>query len=122
MKLLTEEIKKRLPKLYDSEDVGIRDKVAVCKFFTPWSNWTWWIIEGAPVEGQKEDSDDWVFFALVQGVEAELGYVALEELLELKGPAGLRVERDIHFKPTKLAEIPMIRNDSRCDWFTKETA
>jgi hypothetical protein len=28
---------------------------------------------------------------------AELGYVSLEEVQSLKGPFGLRVERDMHF-------------------------
>lgn len=35
MKLLTEEIKAKIPKLYSTEDVPLNDKLLVCKFFTP---------------------------------------------------------------------------------------
>jgi hypothetical protein len=43
MELLTEEIKKILPKLYSQEQV--EDPMTVVKYFTPDSSWTWYIIE-----------------------------------------------------------------------------
>ena len=30
---------------------------------------------------------------------------ALDELESIQGPAGLRIERDIHFKPIKFSEV-----------------
>ena len=43
MKLITDEIKKTLPPLYSQEHNP--EPQAVLKFFTPWSNWTWYAIE-----------------------------------------------------------------------------
>ncbi len=102
MKLLTKEIKKRLPPLYSQEQVD--DPLCQAKFFTPWSNWTWYVIEAQPAE----DSDDVLFFGYVIGHEAELGYFSLKELQSVRGPMGLRIERDILFKPTPLSEVKKI--------------
>jgi len=46
-----------------------------------------------------------MFFGYVCGFENELGYFQLEELESLVGPGGLKIERDIHFKPTYLSVI-----------------
>ena len=39
MKLHTAELRASLPPLYSQEHN--QDPVVRCKFFTPWSNWTW---------------------------------------------------------------------------------
>jgi hypothetical protein len=62
MQLMTKEIEKSLPALYSTEKVPTRDKKCVVKYFTPWSNWTWYVVEGS-----KEDGD-WLFFGLVDGL------------------------------------------------------
>jgi len=93
-KLLTKEVLAKLPPLYSQESVA--DPLAQVKFFTPWSNWTWYATE---FDGQD------TFFGLVQGHETELGYFSLSELSGLRGPGGLRIERDIHFRPTPLSRI-----------------
>lgn len=95
MKLLTKEIQKRLPPLYSQEKKGW-DAIAQAKFFTPWTDWTWFATEF--------DGED-TFFGLVQGLEEELGYFSLNELQSVHGPAGLMIERDLYFKPTKLSEL-----------------
>ena len=94
MMLLTKDITTKLPFLYTQEDV--KDPMVICKFFTPWSNWTWYAIEF--------DGKD-TFFGYVAGDEAELGYFSLSELQSLKGPMGLRIERDMYFRPCRLSEI-----------------
>ena len=48
MKLLTKEIKRRLPALYSQENE--KDPMVICKFFDPSSSWTWYAIEGSPVD------------------------------------------------------------------------
>lgn len=48
---------------------------------------------------------DYFFFGLVSGQEVELGYFALSELEQVRGPLGLPIERDLHFKPTTLREL-----------------
>jgi len=95
MQLMTEEIKKTLPQLYSTEQE--KDPIARVKFFTPWTNWTWYATEF--------DGDD-IFFGLVDGFERELGYFALSELETVTGPAGLRIERDLYFTPTPLSQLP----------------
>lgn len=99
MKLLTPEIIKKLPPLYSNEDKYPKDIPIIAKFFTPWSNWTWYVIEG-----EKQDSD-YVFFGLVEGFEKELGYFTLSELESVTGPAGLRIERDLHFEGKMLSDV-----------------
>lgn len=99
MKLLTKELRAKLPKLYATEGTPLEEKTAVAKFFTPDSSWTWYA-----VEGQDED-DDFSFFGWVHGHEKEWGYFSLRELESVKGPFGLKIERDMWFKPTKIKDI-----------------
>ena len=98
MKLMTKEIEAALPKLYAQENVA--DPVVVLKFFQPWGSWTWYAYEG-----QLEPDGDWMFFGLVKGLEEELGYFSLNELKSVKGPFGLGIERDLHFRPVPLSKI-----------------
>lgn len=97
MKLLTKEIENKLPKLYETEEVELEDKVLQVKFFTPWSNWTWYGVEYNP--------EDKTFYGYVQGIENEWGYFNLGELEEIKGAFGLGIERDMYFKPIKFKEL-----------------
>ena len=95
LKLLTDEIKKIIPSLRDQEKLGL-SAIVYIKFFTPDSNWTWYATEFDGVD---------TFFGLVDGFEKELGYFSLSELESIRGPFGLKVERDLYFKPTKLKDI-----------------
>ena len=95
--LLTESDLSKIPKLYETEDKEIEDKLIHAKLFTPWTNWTWYVIE---CDGEDQ------CFGFVKGHEAEFGYFSLKELASIEGPFGLKVERDIHFQPTKVCDIP----------------
>jgi len=97
MKLLTKEIIANTPKLYETEEIELADKILRAKFFTPWTNWTWYLIE---FDGEDR------CFGFVKGHEAEFGYFSLRELARLTGPAGLKVERDRHFTPTEVGDMP----------------
>lgn len=97
MELLTQTVKDLLPPLYTCEN--FRDPVVQVKFFTPWTSWTWYAMEF--------DGED-IFFGLVDGQDAELGYFSLSELQSVRGPGGLTIERDIHFKPTPLSEVKQL--------------
>ena len=88
MKLLTKELLKKFPKIGETDGQGENAKI-IAKFFTPWSNWTWYATEYDPV--------DKVFFGLVEGFERELGYFSLDELESINGPFGLKIERDLYF-------------------------
>lgn len=85
-----------LPKLYGTEHIEVEDKMIYVKLFTPWTNWTWYVIE---FDGVDE------CFGFVKGIIAEFGYFSLKETAGVEGPFGLKVERDIHFKPTKVGDI-----------------
>lgn len=94
MMLMTKELRAALPPLSSTEHES--DPIARVKFFTPWSDWTWF--------GLEFDGED-TFFGLVDGFESELGYFSLTELEEARGPCGLRIERDLYFQPTPLSEL-----------------
>ena len=96
MQLLTKEIIKKLPALRETEGQG-KEAVAQVKFFTPDSNWTWY--------GVEYDAEQRMFFGLVDGFEKDIGYFGLDELEEIKGPFGLKVERDHSFAPTPLMNL-----------------
>ncbi len=98
--LLDQASRERLPPLYANEALGLA-ALALVKFFTPDSNWTWYASEF--------DGDD-IFFGLVSGFEVELGYFALSELEETRGPLGLPIERDLHFEPKTLKELMDFHN------------
>lgn len=96
MKLLTQEVIARLPRLYSQDGKDPKDVPIVCKFFTPDSSWTWYVTEGDGYVGD-DGKTDYQFFGLVHGLETELGYFCLSELAEATGPFGLHIERDMHF-------------------------
>ena len=95
MKLLTQELRRKLPPLRSQEDKGGR-AVAHVKMFCPDSSWSWFATEF--------DGED-TFFGLVDGHEKELGYFSLSELESVNGPMGLPIERDLYFDPKTLEEI-----------------
>jgi len=92
--LLDQASRDRLPSLYSTESEV--KQLAQVKFFTPWTDWTWYAVEF--------DGED-LFYGLVDGLEVEYGYFSLRELESLRGPAGLRVERDEHFEPRPVRDI-----------------
>lgn len=96
MQLLTQELKHKLPKLYETEHVPLTDKLALAKFFHPVSGWEWY-----PIEYDGVDT----FFGLVVGHETEFGYFSLEELSQ--AGYGLPIERDRYFKPTQIQDLPI---------------
>ena len=98
MKLMTKAILKRIPPLYGQEDV--KDKVVHVKFFTAWTNWAWFGCEYRPETG--------VFFGYVIGPFPEWGYFTLDELESVKGPFGLKIERDMYFEPRPVSKVKAI--------------
>ena len=71
-----------------------QDFQPVCKLFLPWTSGTWLL---------TEMDDEGLAFGLADlGFGSpELGYISLDEIMEIRGPGGLRAERDIHWKATK---------------------
>lgn len=96
VKLVTKEMERTIPRLYEQDGKG-DEAVIHAKLFTPDSNWTWYILEMDPQTGRC--------FGLVKGLETELGYFSIPELRKVRGPYGLPVERDRHFRKTTLGEL-----------------
>lgn len=117
MKLLTKDLMEQIPPIYSQQGLG-DEAIVQAKFFTPWTYWTWYVVEGeALLAGGEGTDDDWVplsavgaraidevkFFGLVRGHEEELGYFVLSELEDLNGPWGLKVERDLYWDKRPLS-------------------
>ncbi len=99
MKMMTKEVEKALPALYSQEEVS--DPVCVLKYFTPWTNWTWYFTEG------NKENEDWRFFGKVVSSmcpDGELGYTMLSEMTAVNGPGGLKIERDMYWTPKPLSQ------------------
>lgn len=98
--LMTQEQANQIPALYAQDGKGM-NAIAYIKFFTPWSNWTWYATEYS--------LRDRTFFGYVispMEPAGELGYFTVDELQSIRHPQlGLTVERDIHFRPTPLKEL-----------------
>lgn len=62
-RLLTEELRKALPKL--RAQAGAKAPIVYAKFFFPASEWTWFITEG------EEQNGEFLFYGLVIGFESE---------------------------------------------------
>ena len=94
MQLLPEELRASLTALYAQD--GNSNPMVHAKFFTPDSNWIWFITEGSAEE------DDFIFFGYVIGFEEEWGYCALSELESVRGPLSLPIERDLYSSRARL--------------------
>jgi hypothetical protein len=97
MKLLTDQLRARLPPLYSQE--GAAEPIVYAKFFLPGTGWTWYVTEGSPQE------DDFLFFGFVVGLESEWRYFLLSELESVRTPLGRGVERDLYFHEGKLTDV-----------------
>ncbi len=91
MKLLTKALEKKLPAIHSATNK------AYVKWFAPWTNWTWYVMEYDPETGDC--------FGYVEGHEKEMGYFNKKEVEKLNGPFGLKVERDLSFETTDFEEL-----------------
>jgi hypothetical protein len=103
-KLLTAALKKKLPALY-THDGKANEAPVVVKFFSPYANMTWYVIEG-----EEQEDGDWLFFNYFVNEatgDGELGYAMLSELENATAMNGALplVERDCYFGDHKLGEF-----------------
>ena len=101
MKLLTQEILKKFPKIGDTSEKEAEDVQIIVKFFLPGGSAVWYATEYNPATGEMFGYAD-MFYKSECG---ELGYFDFNEIKELRGGAfNLPVERDMYFEGT-LAEV-----------------
>lgn len=102
MRLLTKKTKERLPKLYETENVELNDKIVIEKFFI--ANLTWYAIEG-----EEREDGDFLFWGYIQNNAddycSEFGYFVLSELESVRLQGIFRIERDLYFKEDKLTNL-----------------
>ena len=96
MKLLTKELLKKLPPIGHSIETKEEPK-AIVKWFTPDSNWTWYVAEYNPENG--------MCWGLVDGLAKEFGYFTIDEIKECRGPLKLPIERDMWFETCNLNSL-----------------
>jgi len=93
MKILTKEIEQAFAKQGYTGNKSAKDIKIVMKLFNPTGAGTWYLYE-------KEDEDIYMAFAnLGDPINAECGRVSMQELMAFRGRFGLKIERDMHFKP-----------------------
>jgi hypothetical protein len=98
--LLPDWLAAEVPALYSQERV--EDPMVHAKLFTPDSSWTWYITEYSAL---SPDGLSRLCFGLVDGHEQELGYFSLDELAYVRGPLGLKIERDLWWEPKPLSAV-----------------
>ena len=92
MKMLTKALKTKLLENGASPD---QDHHPVVKFFAPWGDATWLFSQIDP------DDQDQIFGLCDLGFGyPELGWNSLTEICAATGPAGLKIERDLHWEAT----------------------
>jgi hypothetical protein len=99
--LLSNELLKTIPKLYETEHLPPDQVKVPIKFFNPVGRQSWYITEIA------EDGDiAFGFCNLGDDTNAELGYISIRELESIELPLGLSIERDFHWDvDTKLEDV-----------------
>ena len=83
-----------------TDGIPLNDKKVYVKFFCSWSRWTWYAFEGSEMENGYYE-----FFGMVDSQCKEMGGFLLSELEGIRGPGGLRIERDMHFSITNYSEV-----------------
>ena len=91
-----------IPKLYETEDIPLKEKLVYLHFFIGGSDW--YVVE--------YDGDDlfWGYAILNGDLDmAEWGFVSFKELRDIKIPPGFEVDCEVDWHIKKAAEIEKIR-------------
>jgi Protein of unknown function (DUF2958) len=97
MELLPQEVRATIPPLYATENEP--DPIVWVKYFNPWSDWVWYIIEFEEVEGAA------FFYGWLAGSTDRPGQFMRSTLECMRAYYGLTIERDLHFEPCRLSTV-----------------
>lgn len=97
MKIITKAIEKAFAKQGNTSQKSMKDILIVMKLFNPTGAGTWYIYD------KQDDDVYWCFANLGDPAFAECGTVSMSELMELRLPFGLKIERDMHFEPLSMS-------------------
>ena len=93
MQLLPRTLRKKIPSSYSS--VEDPDPMVIIRFYAPWNNWAWYI-----VDGERQGTNDFMFFGRIVGWEdEEMLFPSWEEVEEAS-----RVDGD-YLTDTELYEL-----------------
>ncbi|MFY8162654.1 MAG: DUF2958 domain-containing protein [Brevundimonas sp.] len=102
MKLILPSMRARLIKAWRTSGPPL------VKLFVPWNAGTWLISEIDP------DDPDLAFALCDLGVGSpELGYLHIPEIEAVRGPFGLKIERDLHWSPEKGKTMEQYADEAR---------
>jgi hypothetical protein len=100
MKILTQAILNKLPKIGDTSELASNEIKVHLKIFNPYGAGTWYITEYDP-----DTKEAFGYVNLIGSDMAELGYIDMDELLKYRNRMGLGFERDAHFGNHTLDEV-----------------
>ncbi len=91
----------RIPRLYQTDEIPLEDKLIYLHFFIGGSDW---------YVAEYDGKDLFFGYAILNGDEnmAEWGYISFKELKELKIPPGFEVDCDLFWEAKKASEIEKI--------------
>lgn len=91
MQLLTSKLEERFAQLGEQADT--KNPIVVAKFFNPSGAGTWFACHYVP-----EQRLFYGYVSIFGDHCDEWGYFSLDELESVRGPFGLGIERDVHFR------------------------
>ena len=97
----TKEELSRIPKLYETEEIPLKDKIVHLHLFLGGSDW--YIIE-------YDGNDLFWGFAILNGdyEMSEFGYISFSELKSIKLNGVFEIDRDLYWKPRKARYVDKI--------------
>jgi hypothetical protein len=91
-KLIPVSVQKAFAEQGDTSEKCMADVKIICKLFNPIGAGTWWLYEHI-------EEDIYMAFCLLDSPQyAEIGTISLEEMVSVKLPLGLSIERDLYFE------------------------
>lgn len=103
MKIITKAIEKALYRQGDTRYKHPEDIKVIFKLFNPGGGQTWYIYE-------KIDDDIYMAFVNLGNADfAECGTISLSEIISLKLPMGITIERDLYFPIGKYSLSDVIK-------------
>lgn len=114
MKLLTKEILAKFDQTGDQRDVD--DPLVIAVFFNPSGAGYWFA-----TEYDQETQEFFGYVSIFNDWNDEFGYFSLAELRDtVLPPFGLRIERDMYFKPKPLTEALKEKHVTIPNWLSHE--
>jgi len=98
----SEDVLEKIPRLFETEHIPIKDKLVYLHFYIADSHW--WVVE-------YDGSDQFFCFCILNGdhFNSEWGYTSFKDLKNIKVNGWMEVENDCDFEIKKVSEISEIK-------------